>query len=123
MDTTPTEKERIRPDEDNDLKSSAGETVRGSSPRLSATVIHVHDAPEEWHSDSEYVYIGRGSKWGNRWLAPPLTRREAVERYEKDILEDGRVEELEELRGKILVCSCAPHQCHGDVLVKWLTKR
>jgi hypothetical protein len=51
-----------------------------------------------------------------------LTRREAVERYEKDILEDGRVEELEELRGKTLVCSCAPLQCHGDILVKWLTK-
>jgi hypothetical protein len=49
-----------------------------------------------------------------------LTRREAVERYEKDIVPD-RLKELEELRGKILVCYCAPHQCHGDILVKWLT--
>jgi hypothetical protein len=86
-------------------------------------VIHRNSAPEDWESDPAYVYIGRGTKWGNRWLAPPLSRREAVERYEKDILEDGRVEELEELRGKILVCSCAPLQCHGDILVKWLTKR
>ena len=114
--------EGIRLDEDNVLNTSAGETVQGSSPCPSATVIHRNSAPEDWESDSSYVYIGRGSKWGNRWLAPPLTRREAVERYEKDILEDGRVEELEELRGKILVCSCAPHQCHGDILVKWLSK-
>ncbi len=113
--------ERIRLDEDTGLKPAAGETVRGSSPRLSATVIHVNNAPEDWESDSAYVYIGRGSKWGNRWLVDPLTRREAIERYEKEIVPD-RLKELEELRGKILVCCCAPLPCHGDVLVKWLLK-
>lgn len=111
--------EGIRLDEDNALKASAGETVQGSSPCLSATVIHRNTAPEDWESDSSYVYIGRGSKWGNRWLAPPLTRREAVERYEKDIVPD-RLKELEELRGKILVCFCHPLPCHGDILIKWL---
>jgi hypothetical protein len=50
-----------------------------------------------------------------------LTRREAVERYEKDIVPD-RLKELEELRGKTLVCHCTPLQCHGDILVKWLSK-
>ncbi len=104
------------------MKSSAGETVRGSSPRLSAIVIHINDAPEDWRSDSSYVYIGRGSNWGNRWLVDPLTRREAIERYEEDIVPD-RLKELEELRGKTLVCHCAPLPCHGDVLIKWLEKR
>lgn len=66
------------------------------------------------------VYIGRGSDWGNpfrigvdgdragvigkhaRWLADqhPLLRR------------------LDELRGRDLVCFCAPLACHGDLLAR-----
>ena len=87
------------------------------------TVINVSDAPEGWRSDPTFAYIGRGSKWGNRWLVGPLTRQEAIERYEADIQVDGRLEELGELRGKTLVCYCTPLPCHGDVLIKWLEKR
>jgi len=88
-----------------------------------ARVIHINIAPEDWRSDSKYAYIGRGSKWGNRWIDGPITRLEAIRRYEKDLLAGDRLKELEELRGKILVCHCAPLPCHGDVLIKWLKKR
>jgi len=114
--------EGIRLDEDTGLNPAADKTVRGSSPRPSAIVVHINSAPEDWESDPDYVYIGRGSKWGNRWIVGPLTRREAIERYEKDIV-PSRLKELEELRGKFLVCHCAPLACHGDVLVKWLEKK
>ena len=94
-------------------------TVNGSpEAKTLARVVHINSAPEDWRSDPAFVYIGRGSKWGNRWLVGPLTRKEAIERFEND----GPPVDLEELRGKILVCHCAPLPCHGDVLVKWLKK-
>jgi len=52
-----------------------------------------------------------------------LTRKEAIARYEDDIVPTRLKELEEELSGKILVCHCAPLPCHGDVLVKWLNKR
>ncbi len=86
-------------------------------------VVHINDIHEDWETDPDYVYIGRGSKWGNRYIVGPLTRREAIERYEADLADSPLLKELEELRGKFLVCHCAPLPCHGDVLVKWLSKK
>ena len=76
------------------------------------------------------VYIGRPSKWGNPFshLASTGTlaefmvasREEAIEQYEvwlqtrPDLIEAAK----KELRGKNLVCWCAPLACHGDILLK-----
>lgn len=85
-------------------------------------VVNIYSIPEDWESDPDYVYIGRGSKWGNPWIIGNLTRREVIERYEVDLLDSALMDDLHELEGKFLVCHCAPLPCHGDILVKWLVK-
>ena len=86
-------------------------------------VVNITNIPEDWESDPDYVYIGRGSKWGNPWIIGNLTRREVIERYEADLLDSALMDDLHELEGQFLVCHCAPLPCHGDVLVKWLKKQ
>jgi len=86
-------------------------------------VVNIYSIPEDWESDPDYAYIGRGSKWGNPWIIGNLTRREVIERYEADLLDSALMDDLHELEGKFLVCHCAPLPCHGDVLVKWLKKQ
>ena len=86
-------------------------------------VVNIANIPEDWESDPDYAYIGRGSKWGNPWIIGNLTRREVIERYESDLLASTLVDDLHELEGKFLVCHCSPLPCHGDILVKWLEKR
>lgn len=85
-------------------------------------VVNITNIHEDWESDPDYVYIGRGSKWGNPWIIGNLTRREVIERYEDDLLDSALMDDLHELEGKFLVCHCAPLPCHGDILVKWLKK-
>lgn len=74
------------------------------------------------------VYIGRPSKWGNPFSHLQGTasqfvvasRAEAVASYKKWI--ENQPELLEaaktELKGKDLLCWCAPLPCHGDVLLE-----
>lgn len=77
---------------------------------------------------SNAIYIGRGSKWGNPFthltgstlaIYRVATRDEAVDQYEKWILTQPHLmASLHELRGRDVVCYCAPARCHGDVLTK-----
>lgn len=67
------------------------------------------------------VYIGRPSKWGNPFsIGKDGTRDEVIAKYEQwvqtqpQLLADIKAE----LRGKDLVCFCAPLKCHGDVIIK-----
>lgn len=70
------------------------------------------------------VYIGRPSKWGNPFPVPKgydrVTDPERIlERYEAYVRGNPKLmSELHELAGKVLGCWCAPHACHGDVLVR-----
>jgi hypothetical protein len=81
------------------------------------------------------IYIGRPSKWGNPFthiadkttLAKYLvsTRSESIEKYKEWILEgDGNhlLNDLHELKGKILGCWCKPNNCHGDILAELANK-
>ena len=69
------------------------------------------------------VYIGRPSKWGNRFrLRHEDERFRVIALYRTDLvhrLRTGRVTraELAELYGRPLVCWCAPLACHGHVLL------
>lgn len=65
-------------------------------------------------------YIGRPSKWGNPFpLRKGQDRNECLEQFEAyletrpDLVADAK----RALKGKDLVCFCAPALCHGDV---WL---
>ena len=74
--------------------------------------------------EKETVYIGRGSKFGNKFrIGKDGTREEVIEKYRKwlwDEIRKGRVtiEELIALDGETLGCYCKPLACHGDVLVE-----
>ena len=82
-------------------------------------------------TDSDIVYIGRGSIWGNPYSHKDgtkakfrvETRDEAVDKYRVwlwDQIRKGAItkEILLELDGKRLCCYCSPQRCHGDILVK-----
>jgi Domain of unknown function (DUF4326) len=66
------------------------------------------------------VYIGRPSKWGNPFvLGKDGTREQVIAKYRCWLLtQPALMAALPELRGKTLGCWCAPHACHGDVLVE-----
>ena len=69
---------------------------------------------------SDAVYIGRPSKWGNPFvIGKDGTRQEVVQKYKDYILSNqSLLSQIKELRGKDVVCFCAPQQCHGDVLIE-----
>jgi hypothetical protein len=77
------------------------------------------------------IYIGRPGKWGNPFShikdketrAEFLvnSRKDAIQAYENWILSgEGKhlLNDLKELKGKVLGCWCNPKGCHGDVLAK-----
>jgi hypothetical protein len=72
------------------------------------------------------VYIGRGSKWGNKFvIGKDGNRGEVIEKYREWItVGEGRklLSELRELGGKKLGCYCAPLECHGHVLKQLVEK-
>lgn len=75
----------------------------------------VHGCPEG------AVFVGRPSKWGNpfklRNRLDPYERESVIRRYRQWVCEQpALVKALPELRGKSLVCWCAPAPCHADVL-------
>ena len=67
---------------------------------------------------ADAVYIGRGSPYGNPFvIGKHGTRDEVCDRFEREVLPTLNVELL---RGKDLVCYCAPMRCHGDSIMKKL---
>lgn len=74
------------------------------------------------------VYVGRPTKWGNPFshlhgtLAQfeVASRDEAVARYREWLLSQPALVEAakRELKGRDLVCWCAPEACHADVLLE-----
>ena len=69
---------------------------------------------------ADCVYVGRPSKWGNPFvIGRDGTRDEVIAKYRAWI---GRqptlMAALSELRGKHLICWCAPERCHADVLMQ-----
>ena len=70
---------------------------------------------------SDAVYIGRPSKFGNPFeIGKDGNREEVIYKYHHWILQQPELLNAvkEELKGKNLVCWCAPEGCHGDVLLK-----
>ena len=75
---------------------------------------------------SNGVYIGRGTKWGKPYrikdYSNPEERLQVIELYRINILPKFSQQELETLKGKNLVCYCAPKPCHGDLLLQAANK-
>ena len=65
------------------------------------------------------AYIGRGSVWGNPFvIGADGSRRDVIMQFTIYAYKRLRTEPdwLEPLRGKDLVCFCAPKDCHGHVI-------
>ena len=70
---------------------------------------------------ADAVYIGRPSKWGNPFIiGRDGDRKTVVRKHQIWLQQSGDVsrDALEQLRGKDLVCFCAPEPCHGDALLQ-----
>lgn len=75
--------------------------------------------------DDDYIFIGRGSKWGNPYrIGKDGTREQVIEKYEDYIRNKPEMmADLPKLVGENLGCYCYPKKCHGDVLVKLIKER
>lgn len=68
---------------------------------------------------NKMVEIGRSTKWGNPFEIPNDGDRDMVcDSYEKHYFPYKLKlnDQINELRGKVLVCWCYPERCHGDHL-------
>lgn len=94
---------------------------------MTTRVIHIRNAPPAWQWNEDYVYIGRPSKWGNPFvLRGDDERGDTILRYKHWLSapeQDALRAQIDELRGKTLVCFCKPAPCHGDVLVAIIEAR
>lgn len=69
------------------------------------------------------VYVGRPTKWGKPFpleTDTPSARAACLEKYEAWLAGQPALLEAmrRELRGKDLVCWCAPKACHADVILR-----
>jgi hypothetical protein len=68
---------------------------------------------------ADAVYVGRPTKWGNPYFIDvDGSREEIIEKYRIYLETSDLREDLHELKGKDLVCWCAPLPCHADVLLE-----
>jgi hypothetical protein len=76
-------------------------------------------------SSAMQVYIGRPSKWGNPFvIGRDGSRADVIAKHRGWILaQSALMNALDELRGRDLVCWCAPLACHGDVLIDLANSR
>ena len=77
----------------------------------------------KYHSTAgpDAVYIGRGSPYGNPFvIGKDGDRNEVCDKYERYLLNNPQLLKAVKanLRGRDVVCFCAPKRCHGDTLVR-----
>jgi hypothetical protein len=109
-----------------------------TAPASTPTVVNFRDVRQHWNAATQtwdnprYVYIGRANPTHNLpaspWANPvkldqdtPAERERVIGEYAallaKRLQDPAERTRLEALRGKILVCWCAPKRCHGHALV------
>ena len=79
------------------------------------------------HKQDFDVDIQRGTKFGNPHRACDTNLADALNSYRvhlKQEIRSGRItkQELIELHGKRLGCTCHPKPCHGDILAELVNK-
>lgn len=96
---------------------------------MSASVLNYYKVGKKVPDGA--IYVGRPSPWGNPFSFKPGTRVtytnsriESIDKF-REYAKTRLNEEpdwLEPLRGKDLVCWCAPLPCHADVLLELLER-
>ncbi len=76
------------------------------------------------------VYVGRPSKFGNPFtIGRDGSREEVIQKFEAWLFVADEnssppmlitIDDLHSLRGKDLVCWCAPEACHAQILMKYI---
>lgn len=67
------------------------------------------------------IYIGRPSPYGNPFIVGKEgNREEVILKFKKYIESNETLKYMvkQHLKGKDLVCYCAPLACHGDILLE-----
>ena len=80
-----------------------------------------HYAPSAGTPGAVGVKIMRPSKWGNPYvIGKDGTRGEVIAQYRDYLAQRPALAAAakRELRGKDLICCCAPLACHGDILLE-----
>lgn len=98
---------------------------------LEASHNHMEGAdlmPKVWNARDkanppprDAVLVDRRTKWGNPFVMRDESQRDAVcRRFEKHIQDHPELIPAirAELRGKDLVCWCAPKRCHAETLMR-----
>jgi ribA/ribD-fused uncharacterized protein len=91
--------------------------LRGKKNTMPIAVYSKKDAAS---IPTDAVYVGRPTKWGNPFvIGQDGDRDEVVAKYEAWVVtQPDLMAALGELKGKNLVCWCAPSACHADVLMR-----
>jgi hypothetical protein len=93
-------------------------------------VVNARDLGLDWEEDDSYIYIGRGTMYGNKYrIGVHGCRTKVVHKYQ-DYLKSRLTRDeslrlnLEAIANRVrngetitLVCHCKPQLCHGDVLM------
>ena len=79
-------------------------------------------------SMDDAVFVGRPSRYGNPWkVGKHGTRAEVIAYFRtwwlSPINQPVRAQALVELKGKVLLCFCAPAACHAQVIADWLNEQ
>lgn len=84
---------------------------------MTTTVVHCK-------KESYDVYIARPGKWGNPFIiGKDGDREEVIQKYIDWLTEQpALLDDIHELKDKVLGCWCCPHACHGDVLAEIANK-
>ena len=88
------------------------------SPKKMVTRV-VHCKKESYD-----VYIGRPGKWGNPFtIEADGNREEVIQKYIDWLMnQPNLLNDVHELKDKILGCWCSPNACHGDILAEIANK-
>lgn len=88
--------------------------------------INTDSALISWaESKGKYVYVGRGSKWGNPFKMGDDGDRETVcDCYKKHYVPNkpSILSDLDALAGMVLGCYCSPQRCHAETLASLANK-
>ena len=73
---------------------------------------------------SFYVKGANKSKWFNPFTEKKHGRYECLELYKNYLLKsDDLINNLSELKGKVLGCWRKPNKCHGDIILELVNKK
>lgn len=94
------------------------ETCCKEGTKAMCRVLNIRQVGKQPAADR--VYVGRPTKWGNPFkIGCDGTREAVIAKYRAWIVrQPALMAALPELRGKNLVCWCAPERCHAEVLIE-----